>query len=172
MRKGFATVLVSIALVVAGALPAQAWDRTVYDSYNKDTPAFNLEHAYFGYWPETAIVRVKVENLSKSKTMAVVKYAPRGRTITVTSTHRGGKLVNRAHLTTNRDHSRIRGGFSVRWDFARDVVNFTLDKRWLGRWGSSEPADFATWTQRKGAFHGNHEGDSAYVRNLVRGPWD
>ncbi len=66
MRRAFAAVLVSIALVVVGALPAQAWDATKYDRYNKDKPAFNLKRAYFGYWPEDAIVRVKVENRNYS----------------------------------------------------------------------------------------------------------
>lgn len=165
MRRAFAAVLVSIALVIVGALPAQAWDATAYDRYNKDKPAFNLKRAYFGYWPEEAIVRVKVENLSKRKTMVVMKYAPRGRTITVASRHRGGDLVNRAHLNTDRDYRRIRGGIRVRWNFARDVVAFRLDDRWLSR----RPAHFLAWTQRKGANHGNHRGDFVYVANLRRG---
>lgn len=162
MRR-FALIIATVLAVTLGTTaPAAAQTVKRFDTYNKDAPAFNLKHGTFRYY-ENATARVKMEHLSKRKTVVVLKYNRPGYSVTVSTKYRAGSRVTRAYRSDDFTWERIRGGFHARWDFARDVVTFKLGSRWLSG-GRSSRAGFLAFSMRKGHSHGNHFGDYVSAR--------
>ena len=165
MQRSFALLLlVARILLVPG--PAISATETVHDRYNRSAPAQNLKNARFSYNERSIVVRIKMEHLSKKRTVLASKYLRRdGTTILVVTKYVGGnKRVRVSGYDEEAIESIAADLVEAAWDFHRDTVRIRIGEELL----RGRRASFLAWSQEKGAMHGNPFGDSAYAANLNR----
>ena len=165
MTRSVALVLLFTGLLLTPT-PATAESETAYDRYNRSAPAQNLKSVRFSYNESSVVVRIKMEHLSKKKTVLVSKYLRNdGTTIQVVTEYvRGNKRVAVTGYD-EEDAGSAHGYADATWDFRKDVVRIKISEELL----RGRRASFLAWSQEKGAMHGNHFGDTVYVRGLARG---
>lgn len=168
MARRTAVILLLVAGLVLTSTPAHADSKTVHDHYNGSRPALNLKKVKFAYNESSAVIRVKMERLTRKRSMVVAKYIRRdGTTIQVATKYvRGSKRVL-AHRYDAATFKRVpKRLVTVRWSFSRDVVRIVLHKELL----RGRKAGFLAWSQPKRANHGSPYGrDQVSVGRLKRG---
>ena len=166
MERGLALLLLVAGILLVPSTANSATE-TVHDRYNRSAPAQNLKNARFSYNERSVVVRLKMEHLSKKRTVLVSKYLRRdGTTIQVVTKYvRGNKRVLVSGYDDDSVESMSVDLAEATWDFRRDIVRIWIGEELL-RGGR---ASFLAWSQEKGAMHGNPFGDSAYAANLDRG---
>jgi SH3-like domain-containing protein len=166
MERSVAFLLLIVGILLMPS-PANAATETVYDPYNRSAPAQNLKYARFSYNERSVVVRIKMEHLSKKRTVLVSKYLRRdGTTIQVVTKYvRGDKRV----LVSGYDEPDVESTpvdlADAAWDFRRDIVRIWIGEELL----QGKRASFLAWSQEKGAMHGNPFGDAAYAADLEQG---
>jgi hypothetical protein len=167
MIRRFAAALVCVALLVpAGA--AHAATATAKDNYDGSIPALNVKSGTFRYGEQAAVIRVRFADLSRKKTMLVTKYMRRdGVTIVVATKFVNGSKRVLVHRSDEHSYDGIPARHvQATWNFRTDVIRIRIGEPLL----AGRTAGFLTWSQHKGAQHGDSGNrDSLYVRKLQRG---
>lgn len=165
MKKLVSACAAATLVVLGTAIPADAASRTLYDSGTQQSAANNLQHARMTYAPARTVYRLKVQNLSKRRTQAIVRFYRPGYDLMITT-----KYVNGTRRTVARHNdyganqtTRFFRGVRVRWDFRNDVITI-INRRFL----AGRSARLAAYTVTKGWMHGPHTSPDDYVFARIR----
>jgi hypothetical protein len=161
-----ASVLAVAALAVVGLPgPADAATTLRRDPGTQLSPALNLQRARLTYGPNRTAYRLKLAELSRRRTQAIVRFYRPDYDLMIITKFVGGDrrvIARRTDYDTGRT-SRFSRGVRVRWDFSADVITITNTRFLSGR-----SARLDAYTVPKGAMHGPLGEPDDYVTAAVR----
>lgn len=151
MRKTVVVGVMVALLLAGGAPPAQAASVVREDPGTQQSAANDLVRARLTYAPQRVVYRLKIANLSRRHTRAIVRFFRPGYDLMIIT-----KFVNgrRSVVARRTDYStlqtrRFSRGVSVRWDFRRDVITISNTRFLRG-----DSALLTAYTVAKGQLHG------------------
>jgi hypothetical protein len=165
MLKLASGLAAALLLLTGTAVPADAATKTVRDPGTQLSPALNLQRARMAYHRGRIVYRLRIGNLSKAKTQAIVRFYRPGYDLMITTRFVRGKRRVIARRTDNHTYesTRFHQGVSVRWSLRNDVITI-VNRRFL----SGRAAPMAAYTVPKGAMHGTYTEPNDGVDAVVR----